>query len=201
MKVLVRFACSVALIAVALQAKADQVFDWVSQSVGGYSYAAVGPYDDGVVSGTEMKKIFTRFSSSILTPPATAFPAALPNYYAEGRYVVSNGQIVLNFGSTGTISNTNGDALFFTSHTTFSNGSTPGSIWHSIFTYTGGTGLYAGAYGSGFSDGTLLGNNTQSWISTSHLVIPSPVPEPETYAMLLAGLGLMAGVARRRKTA
>jgi len=27
----------------------------------------------------------------------------------------------------------------------------------------------------------------------------SPVPEPETYAMLLAGLGLMAGVARRRK--
>jgi len=27
----------------------------------------------------------------------------------------------------------------------------------------------------------------------------SPVPEPETYAMLLAGLGLMGGVARRRK--
>jgi hypothetical protein len=27
----------------------------------------------------------------------------------------------------------------------------------------------------------------------------SPVPEPETYAMLLAGLGLMAGIARRRK--
>lgn len=29
--------------------------------------------------------------------------------------------------------------------------------------------------------------------------IVSPVPEPETYAMLLAGLGLMGGVARRRK--
>ena len=27
----------------------------------------------------------------------------------------------------------------------------------------------------------------------------SPVPEPETYAMLLAGFGLMAGIARRRK--
>lgn len=27
----------------------------------------------------------------------------------------------------------------------------------------------------------------------------SPVPEPETYAMLLAGLGLMGGIARRRK--
>jgi hypothetical protein len=29
--------------------------------------------------------------------------------------------------------------------------------------------------------------------------IVSPVPEPETYAMLLVGLGLMGGMARRRK--
>lgn len=29
--------------------------------------------------------------------------------------------------------------------------------------------------------------------------IAAPVPEPETYAMLLAGLGLMAGFVRRRK--
>lgn len=28
---------------------------------------------------------------------------------------------------------------------------------------------------------------------------PSPVPEPETYAMLLAGLGLIATIARRRQ--
>ena len=27
----------------------------------------------------------------------------------------------------------------------------------------------------------------------------NPVPEPETYAMLLSGLGLLVGVARRRK--
>lgn len=31
------------------------------------------------------------------------------------------------------------------------------------------------------------------------LVMLAPVPEPETYAMLLAGLGLMAAVARKRK--
>jgi hypothetical protein len=29
----------------------------------------------------------------------------------------------------------------------------------------------------------------------------TPVPEPETYAMLLAGLGLMGAIARRRKAA
>jgi hypothetical protein len=28
----------------------------------------------------------------------------------------------------------------------------------------------------------------------------APVPEPETYAMLLFGLGLIGGIARRRKT-
>jgi len=29
--------------------------------------------------------------------------------------------------------------------------------------------------------------------------VPTPIPEPETYAMLLAGLGLMGFVARRRR--
>lgn len=33
------------------------------------------------------------------------------------------------------------------------------------------------------------------------IVLTAPVPEPETYAMLLAGLGLMGAVARRRRAA
>ena len=35
--------------------------------------------------------------------------------------------------------------------------------------------------------------------TTQDLVVFAPVPEPETYAMMLAGLGLMGFVARRRK--
>ena len=30
-------------------------------------------------------------------------------------------------------------------------------------------------------------------------IVSTPVPEPETYAMLLAGLGLIGAVARRRQ--
>jgi len=30
-------------------------------------------------------------------------------------------------------------------------------------------------------------------------IVPAPVPEPETFAMLLAGLGVMGAIARRRK--
>jgi hypothetical protein len=40
---------------------------------------------------------------------------------------------------------------------------------------------------------------TTSIQSTWHLTAVSAVPEPETYAMLLAGLGLLSVAARRRK--
>jgi hypothetical protein len=43
------------------------------------------------------------------------------------------------------------------------------------------------ATGAGFSDQTIT-----AWSM-------APVPEPETYAMLLAGLGLMGSIARRQK--
>jgi len=33
------------------------------------------------------------------------------------------------------------------------------------------------------------------------IVLTAPVPEPETYAMLLAGLGLVGAMVRRRRAA
>lgn len=55
--------------------------------------------------------------------------------------------------------------------------SAAGSYYLSVFGVT--TGLYGGGYSGGIS--------------------VTPVPEPETFAMLLAGLGVMGAIARRRK--
>ena len=45
---------------------------------------------------------------------------------------------------------------------------------------------------------TGIGNGTNGGLYSGFIGV-SPVPEPETYAMLLAGLGLMGAVVRRRR--
>jgi hypothetical protein len=45
---------------------------------------------------------------------------------------------------------------------------------------------------------TITGNSTGGQGFTGNVGILTAVPEPESYAMLLAGLGLMGGIARRR---
>jgi hypothetical protein len=65
--------------------------------------------------------------------------------------------------------------------------------WHSSPDSQSGT-LVFGIFASGAGTGHLSLNfdlSTQSSIS--------PIPEPESYAMLLAGLGLMGMMIRRRK--
>ncbi len=52
-------------------------------------------------------------------------------------------------------------------------------------------------YGDGYGEYLVAGGTIR--YSTLDIGSVSPVPEPETYAMLLAGLGLMGGMARRRK--
>ncbi len=55
---------------------------------------------------------------------------------------------------------------------------------------------------AGINDhGAIVGTaiNPLLGINDGHAFLLSPVPEPETYAMLLAGLGLIGMVAYRRK--
>jgi hypothetical protein len=42
-------------------------------------------------------------------------------------------------------------------------------------------------------------NASHAWVASQDQLYLAPVPEPETYAMLLAGLGLLGVAARRRK--
>lgn len=57
----------------------------------------------------------------------------------------------------------------------------------------------AGEYFTNLRFGTSDNSGKWTGVTDVQLGSVSPVPEPETYAMLLAGFGLMAGIARRRK--
>ncbi|MBY0556757.1 MAG: FxDxF family PEP-CTERM protein [Burkholderiaceae bacterium] len=61
------------------------------------------------------------------------------------------------------------------------------------------SGVYAGV-GSG-NVSYVGGSNVDTYAVLSYNYTAAPVPEPETYAMLLAGLGLVGAIARRRKSA
>ncbi len=90
----------------------------------------------------------------------------------------------LTEASIGTVYGATGGS---TSYLSFTGGAAPGNYQlHVAGTKTGsGTGSYAG-------------NIILSPVENGHPVV-SPIPEPETYAMLLAGLGLLGFSARRRK--
>ena len=45
---------------------------------------------------------------------------------------------------------------------------------------------------------SMVGYSSSAYAAIDNLVL-TPVPEPETYALFLAGLGLMAAIARRRR--
>lgn len=93
-----------------------------------------------------------------------------------------------------------------------SNRSQPYSIGTNDFRVTGGdwaartlAGAWlgivnAGTYAIGYSLGVWDGPNTTQDLAMFSKVV-TPVPEPETYAMLIAGLGLMGFIARRRRQA
>lgn len=54
---------------------------------------------------------------------------------------------------------------------------------------------------TGHSQAFLLSYTPDTVFDPQPIFIPSPIPEPETYAMLLVGLGLIGFMARRRKAA
>jgi probable HAF family extracellular repeat protein len=49
-------------------------------------------------------------------------------------------------------------------------------------------------------NGWIIGNAYNSHTGVTHAFLLTPIPEPETYAMLLAGLGVVGFMSRRRET-
>lgn len=66
--------------------------------------------------------------------------------------------------------------------------------FNGAFSYAGGVALSVLVSGT-----TKAGHAGLVTVSTSSTGTISPVPEPESFAMLLAGLGLMGAIAARRK--
>ena len=72
----------------------------------------------------------------------------------------------------------------------------PGSILGGAAQSVGGYGIADRSINLAYNIGTIA---TDSSVTIGYEYVFAPVPEPETYAMLMAGLGLMGLIARRRK--
>lgn len=75
--------------------------------------------------------------------------------------------------------------------------------WNNVSSYSETGSLMAQVTNSGSDVVSYRGWATAGAIVSSDFVMratTAPVPEPETYAMMLAGLGLVSTIARRRKT-
>jgi hypothetical protein len=157
--------------------------------------ADVGSFNNGVISGEEWVTTTTSTSDQLLSPPATPLPADLPFVTVQNFYVLSGGVNVLWLSRGGTEYDNSGNSLSFSTILLSSTTTTATDL----LTYTGGTGVYSGAYGSANSLISFAPGTTETVVSENQLFIPSPVPEPSTYALLLSGLILLGFVLRRNK--
>jgi hypothetical protein len=135
-------------------------------------------------------------------------PSGFDGLTAEsGSYFAALG----NVGGLGTLSqsfaDTPGDALVL-SMAVFSDGGTPSEfavsydgtiLVDSIALNSSRSNIYFYVVGTGLDTLTLYERNDPGYIGLDNVGVSAAVPEPETYAMLLAGLGLLGYVARRRK--
>jgi hypothetical protein len=123
-------------------------------------------------------KINDDFTFSIASASTVTFDFLAYDYFADLAQTIPGSLSQVNF------------ELFDSAMMSLGSWNTGGD--HSSFTFS--ESLAGGDYSF-----TVYGD--QPLVSTGYydMTVSVPIPEPETYAMLLAGLGLLGVVARRRK--
>lgn len=91
-----------------------------------------------------------------------------------------------------------GNDLFGTSTSTFTQLSPTLGKVELMYTIGGGAGMFAGASGSGFV--TAFGDLVDGTYVSSGSLSVTPIPEPETWALMFAGLAAVGAAVRRRRT-
>lgn len=90
-----------------------------------------------------------------------------------------------------------GNDLFGSSTSTFSQLSPSLAKVELAYTILGGGGMFAGASGSGFV--TAYGDLVNLTYVSSGALDVTPIPEPTTWALMLAGLAAIGATSRRRR--
>lgn len=122
------------------------------------------------------------FTLTFASPIQGAGARIQANYYGAftARISASDGSLLGSFTHDGNSNGNPGEAIFIGLH------STQADIASITFTLDSANGNP-----NDFAIGTVLLDTTAT----------APVPEPETYALMLAGLGVLGAVARRRRAA
>jgi hypothetical protein len=158
-----------------------------------YSFAG-GPVGPEVPSGTTLT--IDHFSTgSVLSDNPSLNAIWNPVTYLSHDVIdLTTGLLNGTFTMTFADGNTLVGALFVDLSEAFANGTGPTP---QTFTFTGGTGEFAGAAGSFSGSGDLVGNGFT--ISGSGTINAPAIPEPASAALFLGGLGVILVALGRSK--
>lgn len=186
--------------------------DWTSASAGTLTIGSnvinvtlSGTASYGVVDGTSY---YNNSNTGFTTPGGTyqgLAPSDMVQVNPATRFTLTFDQAIVNPYVALVSVGQPGYNVSYTFNGAIASMSTPGSNY-----WGPGTGSFSGNTFTGAEYNGVLqlsGAYTSLTISTApneywhgfNIGAVSAVPEPETYALLLAGLGLVAGIARRRK--